>query len=335
MSDDRRRVLDMLSEGKIGVDDAERLLETLNVGSDDEGRAQDKVEGRLQFLDHPLESLSSEIENAVRKTVTVVLDEVDEASTNDDTFQVGDCPRLEVRSFNGPVRVSAGEPGTIRVRASLRDPRMVEYSAVQEGDTIKVEANPKRRSSGFLSGLFDRQSGAEIDVTVPTMTTVNVVTSNGPMEIRGTSGGGTLETSNSRIQVQEFKGDLTAQTSNGRIAIESLEGSAKLTTSNGRVSIKNGHGQFDVTTSNGRIEFQGSLSPDGRNRLTTYNGRIDVVLDDEPNLRLEASTVNARVQCELTDFLASVDTRHRLEGTVGDGEAELIAKTVNGSITIR
>ena len=334
MSDERRRVLDMLSEGKITVDEAERLLKALS-GSYLEDRVQDAVEGGVKSLGRLGETLAEEIGDGVRKQVTVVLDEEEQASTRDDTFEVGDSPRLDVRSFNGPVRVTAGEPGSISVRAKLKDPRAVEYSAVQQGDAIKVEATPRGRSGGFLSGLFGQQWGADIEVTVPVATSVDLATSNGPIELRGTAAGATVKTSNSRVQVDKFKGDLKAQTSNGRIAIEALEGSAKLTTSNGRVSIDDGHGQFDVTTSNGRIGFQGSMEPGGRSRLTTSNGRIEVVLDDEASLKVEASTVNARARCETPGFVASVDTGRKLEGIVGEGEAELVAKTVNGGITIR
>lgn len=335
MSDERRRVLDMLAEEKITVDEAERLLKALKGGSYVEDRVQDAIEGRLKSLDRLGETLSAEIGDSIRERVTVVLDEEDQASTHDDTFEVGDSPRLDVRSFNGPVRVGAGEPGTIRVQAKLKNPQAVKYSAVQQGDAIKVEATPKGRTSGFLSGLFGQQCGAGVEVTVPAATGVDLVTSNGPVELRGTSSGGTVRTSNSRIQVEEFKGDLDAQTSNGRIAIEALEGSAKLTTSNGRVSIHDGHGQFDVSTSNGRIELQGSMEPGGHNRLITVNGRIDVALEGEPSLKLSASTVNGRARCEIPSFVTSVDTRRKLEGTVGEGEAELVAQTVNGTITVQ
>ena len=44
-------------------------------------------------------------------------DEDGKTSMRDDTFAVGDTPRLVVRGFNGRIRVRAGEPGSIRVRA--------------------------------------------------------------------------------------------------------------------------------------------------------------------------------------------------------------------------
>ena len=335
MSDERRRVLDMLAEEKITVDEAERLLKALKGGSHVEDRVQDAVEGGLKSLDRLGETLAEEIEHGIRKQITVVVDKEDENSDCDDTFEVGENPRLEVRSFNGRVRVSAGEPGSIRVQAKLSNPNGVEYSAVQEGDLVTVEAKPRRRSGGFLHGIFGQASGASIDVKVPVSTGVDLATSNRPVELRGTEEGGTVKTSNARIQIERVRGDLSAQTSNGRITVESFEGSAELATTNGRVTIDKGQGRFDVQTINGRIGFQGAFEPGGRNTLVTSNGRIEVVLDAAPSLKVGASTVNGRARCELPGFLASEDTGGKLEGMVGEGEAELVAKTVNGGITIR
>lgn len=335
MSDERRRVLDMLAEGKITADEAERLLKALGDGGYLEDRVQDAVEGGVEALGRLGETLSDEIEHGVRKQVTVVVDREDEASTRDDAFEVGESPRLEVRSFNGRVRVNAGEPGTIRVRAKLSNPSGVEYSAVQEGDLVRVEAKPRRRSGGFLHGLFGQGSGASIDVTVPVSTGVNLATSNRPVELRGTEEGGTVETSNACIQVEEVKGNLNAQTTNGRIAVERFKGRAELVTTNGRVTVEKGHGQFDVKTTNGRIGFQGSFDPGGRNALITSNGRIEVALNAEPSLKVEASTVNGRIDCEIPEFAISKITGREMEGMVGRGEADLVAKTVNGGIAIR
>ena len=50
-------------------------------------------------------------------------DEDGKTSMRDDTFAVGDNPRLVVRGFNGRIRVRADEPGSIRVRTKLKKPR--------------------------------------------------------------------------------------------------------------------------------------------------------------------------------------------------------------------
>ena len=323
MTEERRRVLDMLSEEKITVDEAERLLRAL------------QNTYPVDTVDGPAASPSEEVENGSRKRISVVLDSGDRGSTRENTFEVGETPRLEVRSFNGRVLVHAGEPGSILVKAKLKNPRGVEYSAVQEGDLVKVEATPTKRSDHFLSGLFGGGTGVRVDVSVPADTSVDVVTSNGPVELRGTERDAALRTSNAPVKIERFKGDLSAQTSNAPITVETLHGSADLKTSNGPVSIDDVHGRFDAKTINGPVRFSGSMEPGGRNRLVTSNGNIKVKLELNPSLKLEASTVNGMVRCDSPGFVASVNTFRKLEGTVGEGEAELVAKTVNGLIAIR
>lgn len=357
MTEERRKVLDMLSAGKINVEEAERLLEALQ----DTHRVETRKKRRRRRINDPispipnvealqnsLEGLGEEIGKGLEEGLVGLeeslsgwseseedsRDEDGKTSMHDDTFAVGDNPRLVVRGFNGRIRVRAGEPGSIRVRARLKKPRGIKYSAVQEGDLVTVEAKD-RQSEGFLHGLSRQSSGANIEVTVPVTTSVDLATSNGPVELQGTEGGGTVQTKNGRIRIENFKGDLNATTKNAPITVKTFSGAAQLSSTNSRVSIEDAHGRIDARTTNGSIKFQGSIEPGTDNRLSTTNGSIKVALDADPSFKLTAATVNGRVRCEVPGFVASVEKRHKLKGTVGEGEAELIAETKNGSIAIQ
>lgn len=350
MSEERRRVLDMLAEGKVTVEEAERLLEALQ--DTRKGRGIDAPIPGIETLQDTLEGLGEEIGKGLEKGLEGLeglgeslsgwsesensdRDEDGKTSMRDDAFAVGDSPRLVVRGFNGRIRVLAGEPGSIRVRARLKKPRGIKYSAEQEGDLVTVVAKADRQAEGFRHGFSRQHAGANIEVTVPVATSVDLATSNGPVEIQGTEGGGTVQTNNGRIRVEQCKGDLNATTKNAPITVKTLSGSAELSSSNSRVSIEDAHGRFDARTTNGTIKFQGSIEPGTDNRLSTTNGNIKVALDDNPSLKLTAATVNGRVRCEVPGFVASTEKRQQLKGTVGEGQAELIAKTVNGSVTIQ
>ena len=348
MTEERRKVLDMLSEGKVTVEEAERLLEALQDTHREtrKGRGIDAPIPGIETLQDTLEGLGDEIGKGLEEGLEESLsgwsesedsdrDEDGKTSMRDDTFAVGANPRLVVRGFNGRIRVRAGEPDSIRVRTRLKKPRGIKYSAVQEGDLVTVEAKADRQSEGFLHGLSRQSSGANIEVTVPVTTSVDLATSNGPVELQGTEGGGTVQTKNGRIRVENFKGDLNATTKNAPITVKTFSGSAELSSTNSRVSIEDAYGRFDARTTNGSIKFQGSIEPGTDNRLSTTNGSIKVALDADPSFKLTAATVNGRVRCEVPGFVASVEKRHKLKGTVGEGEAELIAKTVNGSVTIQ
>src|ERR671919_2541987 len=86
-----------------------------------------------------------------------------ETETRDDTFSVGTAPKIVVSNDNGQIDVVNGHEGTVNVKATIRRPDDVEYSVVQEGDTVRVEAQV---SSGWGWG-FGTDAGAEITVTVP------------------------------------------------------------------------------------------------------------------------------------------------------------------------
>ena len=358
MTEERRKVLDMLSEGKVTVEEAERLLEALQ----DTPHVETRKRRRRRRIDAPissipgvealqdtLEGLGEEIEKGLEKGLEGLeeslsgwseredsdRDEDGKTSMRDDTFAVDANPRLVVRGFNGRIRVRAGESGSIRVRARLKKPHEIEYSAVQEGDLVTIKAKPNRQFEGFLHGLSRQNAGANIEVTVPVTTSVDLATSNGPVELQETEGGGTVQTKNGPIRVENFKGDLNATTKNAPITVKTLSGSAELYSSNSRVSIEDAHGRFDARTTNGSIKLQGSIEPGNGSTLYTTNGNIKVALDAEPSLKLTAATVNGRVRCEVPGFVASVEKRQILKGTVGEGKAELTAKTVNGSVTIQ
>ena len=342
MTDERRRVLDLLSEGKVTVEEAERLLKAL------QGPHRETREGRgIGVLQDTLEGLGEEIEKGLKEGLSGLEESLSgwsesedrdadsKTSMHDDTFAVGANSRLVVRGFNGRIRVRAGEPGSIRVRAKLKKPYEIKYSAVQEGDLVTVEAKPNQQSEGFLHGLSRQHAGANIEVTVPVATSVDLATGNGPVELQGTEGSGTMQTKNGPIKVENFKGDLHATTKNAPITVKTLSGSAALYTSNSRVSIEDAHGRFDARTTNGTIKLQGSIEPGNGSTLYTTNGNIKVALDADPSLKLTAATVNGRVRCEVPGFVASVEKHQKLKGTLGEGEAELSAKTVNGSVTIQ
>ena len=358
MTEERRRILDMLSAGKVTVEDAERLLEALQDSLHVETRKRHRRRRinapispipSVEKLQDSLEGLGEEIEKGLEEGLAGLEESLsgwsdsdndardggDKTSIRDDAFAVGDNPRLVVRGFNGRIRVRAGEPGSIRVRARLKKPRGIKYSAVQEGDLVTVEAKPDRQSEGFLHGLSRQNSGANIEVTVPVATSVDLTTSNGPVELQGTESSGAIQTKNGPIRVEQFKGDLNATTKNAPITVKTLSGSAELSTSNGRVSIEDTHGRFEARTTNGTIKFQGSIEPGNSNRLSTTNGNIKVALNAEPSLKLTAATVNGRVRCEVPGFVASIEKRQKIEGTMGAGEAELIAETKNGSIVVQ
>jgi len=250
-------------------------------------------------------------------------------STETDNFTVGDSATLIVRSLNGRIQVEAGSDNIVTVRAELKDIRRIKYEAIKNGDEVIVTAE-KTGDWWFPAG----NTKADIYVTVPAHTALKLKTSNGQIEVQGTTGGGTLETSNGAIVLDDVKGDFDATTSNGAVEIDTIDGKASVRTSNGRVTLQQAKGEFNARTSNETVSFSGEMTPGGSNRLVTSNGSVQVELTGTPSVHLDASTSNEKVKCALPILATKTDSNH-LVGTIGAGEAELYIQTSNDDVTIK
>lgn len=230
----------------------------------------------------------------------------------DDSFAVGESPRIVVSNSNGRITVNPGTDDAIRVQATLKRPDDLKYEATQSGDTIVVELEVQRR--GFF---FGQGPGADIEITAPSNTLVELRTSNGTVELYGMHRSGTLRTSNGKIVMEDVSGDFDVHTSNGSVTIAQATGT------------------FDVETSNGRIVFNGEMVSGGNNRMKTSNGSVEVTLQGTPSVELDASTSNGSIITRLPILTTFSGDEHHIVGTIGTGDADLFVRTANGSVTVR
>lgn len=251
-------------------------------------------------------------------------------STETDNFTVGDSLTLKVDTFGGRIEVNAGSDSVVTVRAKLKDVRRINYEAIQSGDEIIVTAE---KTGGWWFPAGDTQ--ADIYVTVPANTTLRLETSNGKIQVTGTTRGGILDTSNGDIVLENVEGDFEATTSNGIVEIDGIEGKASAKTTNGRVTVREAKGEFNLKTSNGMVTFSGELTPGGSNRIVTTNGQVEVELTGTPSVSIDASTSNGEVTHDDVPILTTKAKTDHVIGTIGAGGAELYIETSNGDVTIK
>ncbi len=229
------------------------------------------------------------------------------------SFLVGDSATVVVNGSNGRIVVSSGEDGAVGVEATLRKPDDLSYEVGRDGDTITVTARVEDQSIFN----FGDSPGADIEVTAPPNTRVELRTSNGSVYVYGMTRSGTVSSSNGKIVMQDTSGEF------------------EVTTSNGSVEIARASGTFAVRTTNGRIKFDGEIVPGGKNRMTTSNGSVDIRLDGSPSVVVDASTQNGSVSTDLPVLAKAIDAKRHLVGTIGGGDAELFVRTSNGSVMIQ
>ena len=248
--------------------------------------------------------------------------------TRDDSFTVDGPTKLVVNTDNGSIEINAGADDEVRVEATLRGADKIDYEVSQDGNTITVEARIGK--SWWNLGNI----GADITITAPAKTDVELDTSNGPIELQGIEGSGDLRTSNGKIVLKDVKGDFEGRTSNGRVEIDTMEGTGTFRTSNGEINLLQVTGEFDADTSNGRISFVGKMTAGGSNRLITSNGSVNVDLWEPASVSLDAKTSNGDITSE-PPITATVTEEDHLVGTIGGGDADLYIRTSNGDVTIK
>lgn len=245
----------------------------------------------------------------------------------DDDFTVEGTPTLDVRTENGFIEIKTGVDGEVHVHVNLRGTDKIDYEVTQGGNTITVEAQIDQ--AGWFSNV-----GADITITTPVNTKVELDTSNGRIVVDGIQGSGDIQTSNGRISLQNVKGDFDASTSNGRINLDMMEGTAKLKSSNGAIDLENVSGEFDASTSNGSISFKGRMIAGSDNRLTSSNGKVNVELWTPISISLDAATSNGDVDCEMPILATKTEDDH-LVGKIGDGGTDLYIRTSNSDVNIK
>ena len=314
MLDDQRKILDMLAEGKISADEAERLLKAVSGRSKaavTHTEARERVEVQVE---PPIESR--------------------EPDEREDSFAVGESPRLVVDVDKGSLAVAVGPPGEIRVRAVTGGPSKVAYEVSQHGDEVRVSARKKSRK--LLFGFVDlgRHGRVNIEVTTPAATDVKARLGAGPIVLGGVGGASSLHTAVGRVAVADASGTLDASAVTGKVMVDRFRGSAKLSSTTGKIDVKRSSGEFRAAVVTGAISFEGEMTAGGKNKMSAITGGISISLAGEPNLEIDASCVTGRIACDVPGFVSSNATRGQVKGTAGTGEAALRVSTITGSVKI-
>ncbi len=133
--------------------------------------------------------------------------------------------------------------------------------------------------------------------------------------------------------------DLRVVSQNGRVTAESLTGDVDISTSNGELDVADVSGRLDLRTTNGAIEVEDASSPEVTARTT--NGGVEIELREAPR-SVDVSTTNGGITVRVPtdeDYYVDASTTNgnvRTDGVPIDrrAEREIVARTVNGGITV-
>ncbi|MSQ42051.1 MAG: hypothetical protein EXR65_03325 [Dehalococcoidia bacterium] len=251
------------------------------------------------------------------------------ASPLEDRLAVQGAVLLSVLVDDGEVVIEVGEPGAVVVSGSM-DPDRYRYAAYVDESRVRLEL---RRTRSLLTLL--RSGHAQLRVTVPPGTRLDVAASNGAVTATGPLGGGRLATSNAAIEASVIDGDLVATTSNGGVRVAAQHGAITISSSNGPVTVSHHDGgAVNIATSNGAVEFAGTIQLGTENSLRTSNGALVLTLAGDLSAMLDAATSNAPVASRYAVIDPQRGASH-LKGRIAGGAATLKLRTSNGAIELR
>jgi hypothetical protein len=249
----------------------------------------------------------------------------------DQTVPLRAGAEFRLSNLNGAVTVEAWDRGDVRIEAekevragsSEEARKLMGQIRIEVANTpsgVRVDTRlPKREDSSFLADLFNG-GGVSVGVTytvhVPRHVALEILDSNGGIQVTGTLGKIHLKTSNGNLTVREVSGDLSLETTNGAIGVTRSAGSLQAKTTNGGVDAELMHlGGGDL-------------------RLESTNGGVSVRLPKDARFALDAATSNGGVRSDFP-VQGGQTGRRSLKGEVNGGGSRLFIRTSNGGINVR
>lgn len=326
MGDFERRVLRLVSEGKLTAEEGEELLHS-------------HERGTLRDIRTVVEDSLSGVGRVVRERTEPDLQELlrEELTASDEP--------LELRvAGDFALTLLPGDEGVLRAVWSVGRPFIGDVPPPPDvrldGRTLRVEG---RARYGFGLGLPFAAYALDIYLPPGTCLSGSIAQRLGRVRIDDLPLDTLrLDTQNGRVQVEVPRlRDLQVASRNGSIEVAAAEGGkVRVDAYNGRVVLRGALQDVEATTRNGRIEAELKPVRGGRCRLETLNGAVELELAHGIACQLSAETVHGPISVDMPDLAVEEDvrdfSRRRLRGRTSGGEGDLVANlgTTNGAVRV-
>lgn len=165
---------------------------------------------------------------------------------------------------------------------------------------------------------------------------VDIETVNGSVDIITAKKGVKCKTIGGDIYLEEISGDAVLKSTSGKIRGQGVNGSIEADTVSGDIEILklSSADEIQLESVRGSIELQGELIRGGIYSLNTISGRIRLTLPSTSDFELQTNAANGVIKCDfkLDDY--DLISRHKLYGTLGNGESSLKLSSFSGDILI-
>lgn len=370
MSEEKRKVLEMLEAGKITREDAFRLLEAL--GETETGEIAVPAPGAEESFRQAVEEAQEETQDvptaieaeAPASTDEAAAEETADRAPGEEIFY--SCPNgeeritsLKIEWINGPVEVRPWNGDRVNVTEYSKFPLSEEERlelTVSDG-TMRIRWTKDRSFWGMWKGKIFRAKHLVVELPekiacrleeleVKNVSgsvsaadlrgeNLDISTTSGPIFLRNAAGEEIkCRSVSGTLKLENISGeDLVFNTTSGGVSAQDIRGEdVKITSISGTVKAFGSSEDWNVSTTSGSIELRTFTCPEDAG-LKSVSGKITLVLPEKSGFTAKYNTVSGSFH---TDFPVSGSLGQKSGKIVsGAGEADLTLSTMSGSIEVK
>jgi DUF4097 and DUF4098 domain-containing protein YvlB len=252
---------------------------------------------------------------------------------------------LSVSVYSGHVNVT-GVPGSqMRVKGSV-DRGELRFDA--HSGSVRMQVEPDSRRGG----------SADLDITVPIGTRVQIDGFSAPYTVKGVKGEVKLETMSGNVEVSDAVGGTQIETVSGWIKADNIDGDLRAESVSGRLDISNVNGDIDAESVSGHawitgakarsvkaetvsssVSYSGTIDPSGNYSFKSNSGRITLAVPPDIGATVSLETFNGNVDSDFPVTMGSGTNKmghdSRFEFKIGNGRARITLESFSGNIRIQ
>ncbi|HPC94496.1 MAG TPA: DUF4097 family beta strand repeat-containing protein [Sedimentisphaerales bacterium] len=249
---------------------------------------------------------------------------------------------LSARTNDGSIRIEGVPTEECRLTATIVARGTTQERAQELAEQIEVRLEPSAEGLVVViekpETLRNARYGVSLEGTVPTRTSLTLVTSDGSIHLANIEGSVDVRTSDGSIRAEGIRGDTKLKTSDGSIDCSRTEaGTLDLHTSDGGIRCEGiCVSRLNCRTSDGSIHIECAAdTPKAMEAsVTTSDGSITFATPPGLSAVIDASVSDGSIHTSLP-LTVQGKVGKSLVGTVGAGEGRITLRTHDGSITIR
>lgn len=247
--------------------------------------------------------------------------------------------------YSGHVNVVGMSGNKVGVRGFV-DRRELKFEA--RSGSVRMSIEPDGRRGG----------SAELDITVPIGTRVQIDGFSAPYTVKGVKGEVKLESMSGNIEVADAVGRTAIETVSGNIFASNIGGDLRVESVSGRLDITNVNGDIEsgsvsghiwingaqsksvkAETVSGSVAYTGTVDPSGSYEFTSHSGRITLGVPGDIGATVSLETFSGNVDSDFPVTMGSGTNRigrdSKFEFKIGNGRAHITLESFSGNIRIQ